>query len=131
MISNGTGIAPFLGMISQNRQNIPCYLYCGFRERSSYVLYEDLLEQSRTKGKIQDIHLALSREGDKQYVYDLIKNDGDWLAGVLNRGGVLMICGSLAMQKDVMDVLENICQAKNGNSISYYQSRNQIRTDCY
>lgn len=131
MISNGTGIAPFLGMISQNISNIPCYLYCGFREHSSYILYEPLLEESKSKGKLQNIYLALSREGEKQYVYNLINNDADWLAGVLNRGGVLMICGSLAMQKDVMGVLENICRDKNGKSISYYQSRNQIRTDCY
>ena len=131
MISNGTGIAPFLGMISQNKNHIPCYLYCGFREHSSYILYEELLEDCKAKGKIQDVHLALSREGNKQYVYDMINNDGDWLAGVLNRGGVIMICGSLAMQKDVMDVLESICRNKNGNSISFYQSRNQVRTDCY
>jgi sulfite reductase (NADPH) flavoprotein alpha-component len=90
-----------------------------------------MLEDCKAKGKIQDVHLALSRDGNKQYVYDLINADGDWLAAVLNRGGVLMICGSLAMQKDVMDALENICRDKNGNSISYYQSRNQIRTDCY
>jgi sulfite reductase (NADPH) flavoprotein alpha-component len=131
MISNGTGIAPFLGMISQNQSKIPCYLYGGFRERSSYEMYETLLEESRAAGKIQHIQLAFSREGNKQYVSDLIKKDADWLADVLSRGGVIMICGSLTMQKDVMDQLENICQAKMGVSISLYQSLGQIRSDCY
>ncbi len=130
MISNGTGIAPFLGMISQN-SNIPCYLYCGFRDHSSYILYEGLLEDCKAKGKIQTIQLALSREVNKQYVYDLVNRDGVWLAQLLDRGGVIMICGSLAMQKDVMDALETICQTENGTSISFYQSRNQVRTDCY
>ena len=94
-------------------------------------MYEKQLEESRLAGKLQNIQVAFSREGTKQYVCDLISNDGQWLAGVLIRGGVLMICGSLAMQKDVMDLLENICQAKSGTSTSFYQSRNQIRTDCY
>lgn len=131
MISNGTGIAPFLGMIDQNESKIPCYLYCGFRERSSYEMYETLLEESKSAGKLQNIHLALSREGNKQYVCDLINKEGDWLADVLSRGGVIMICGSLTMQKDVIDQLENICQAKKGISVSFYQSLEQIRTDCY
>ncbi len=131
MISNGTGIAPFLGMISQNKNNIPCYLYCGFRERSSYEKYETFLDSSQTQGKVQYIQLALSREGNKQYVYDLVNRDGSWLAQLLGRGGVIMICGSLAMQKDVMEALENICQTENATSVSYYQSRDQIRTDCY
>lgn len=130
MISNGTGIAPFLGMISQN-SNIPCYLYCGFRDHSSYILYEGLLEDCKAKGKIQTIQLALSREGNKQYVYDLVNRDGIWLAQLLDRGGVIMICGSLTMQKDVMNALETICQTENATSISSYQSRNQVRTDCY
>jgi sulfite reductase (NADPH) flavoprotein alpha-component len=131
MISNGTGIAPFLGMIDQNQGKIPCYLYCGFRERSSYEMYETFLDSSQAEGKLQYIQLALSREGNKQYVYDLINRDADWLADVLSRGGVIMICGSLTMQKDVMDQLENICQAKRGVGISLYQSLGQIRTDCY
>ncbi|RZA03756.1 MAG: FAD-binding oxidoreductase [Sphingobacteriaceae bacterium] len=131
MISNGTGIAPFLGMIDQNQGKIPCYLYCGFRERSSYEKYETFLDSSQTQGKVQYIQLALSREGNKQYVYDLVNRDGSWLAQLLGRGGVIMICGSLAMQKDVMEALENICQTENATSVSFYQSRNQIRTDCY
>lgn len=131
MISNGTGIAPFLGMIDQNQGKIPCYLYCGFRERSSYEKYETFLDSSQAEGKVQYIQLALSREGNKQYVYDLINKDADWLADVLSRGGVIMICGSLAMQKDVMAQLDNICQDKKDTSISLYQSLGQIRTDCY
>jgi sulfite reductase (NADPH) flavoprotein alpha-component len=131
MISNGTGIAPFLGMIDQNEGKVPCYLYCGFRERVSYEMYETFLDSSQAEGKLQYIQLALSREGNKQYVYDLINKDCDWLVDVLSRGGVIMICGSLTMQKDVMNQLENICQVKKGISISLYQSLGQILTDCY
>ncbi len=40
MISNGTGIAPFLGMIKENKKKVPIQLYCGFRTQSSFNLYE-------------------------------------------------------------------------------------------
>lgn len=131
MIANGTGIAPFLGMINQNTKNVICYLYCGFREQASYTAYQDLLLESKATGRLRRHTIAFSREGKKQYVSDLIKNDATFVADVLERGGVLMICGSLAMQKDVLELLETICGEKTEKTLSYYRSRDQIRTDCY
>jgi sulfite reductase (NADPH) flavoprotein alpha-component len=131
MISNGTGIAPFLGMISQNTKDTRCHLYCGFRERSSYVRYQPFLEQHQSLGKVVSLCVAFSRENEKQYVSDLVKRDADLITEVLMKRGVVMICGSLAMQKDVMALLETICHLKTGNSISHFQSHNQILTDCY
>jgi sulfite reductase (NADPH) flavoprotein alpha-component len=131
MIANGTGIAPFLGMINQNTKNVICYLYCGFRGQASYTAYQDLLLESKATGRLRRHNIAFSREGKKQYVSDLIKNDATFVADVLERGGVLMICGSLAMQKDVLELLETICSEKTEKTLSYYRSRDQIRTDCY
>lgn len=131
MIANGTGIAPFLGMISQNRQQIPCHLYCGFRQHESFDMYRDLLEESRSAHQLTGLHVAYSREGNKQYVSDLLSRDADVVANALVRKGVIMICGSLAMQKDVIDLLDTICQTKLGNPVSVYQAHSQIRTDCY
>jgi len=131
MISNGTGIAPFLGMISQNSKHTPCHLYCGFRERSSYERYQPFLEEHRSLNKVINICPAFSRAEEKQYVSDLIKRDADLIADVLSRSGVVMICGSLAMQRDMMELLETICQLKTGQSITHFQSHDQILTDCY
>ncbi|MGM9512255.1 PepSY domain-containing protein [Larkinella sp. GY13] len=131
MIANGTGIAPFLGMISQNKQKTPCYLYGGFRQRASFDLYRDFLEENRSAQNLTNLHLAYSREGDKQYVSDLISRDADFIGNVLVTNGVIMICGSLAMQKDVIALLETICQTKTGKSVSFYQSHSQILMDCY
>jgi len=131
MISNGTGIAPFLGMISQNQRNVPCHLYCGFRESASVNGYQAVLDEGKASGKLMHLNIALSREGQKQYVSDLIARDADFMANILSAKGTIMICGSLAMQKDVMDVLDGICEAKTGKGISFYQSHNQILTDCY
>lgn len=132
MISNGTGIAPFLGMINENTRQIPCHLYCGFRERRSYERYETFLEDHRSKNRVQRLCAAFSREAlQKQYVSDLIRRDAELIVDVLMRAGVVMICGSLAMQKDVMELLEEICQQKAGKSVVDFQSQNQILTDCY
>jgi len=131
MISNGTGIAPFLGMISQNVKGIPCHLYCGFRENSSYERYVSFLTEQQIAKKVNTVHVAISREGNRQYVSDLLSMDTDLVVAMFLSHGVLMICGSLAMQKDVMELLEVICMQQTGKSVSYYQSRGQILTDCY
>ncbi|SFC23067.1 PepSY domain-containing protein [Spirosoma endophyticum] len=131
MIANGTGIAPFLGMISQNKQQIPCHLYCGFRQSTSFDVYRDFLQESQSAQKLTNLHIAYSREGEKQYVTDLLTYDADFITNTLMMKGILMICGSLAMQKDVIDLLETICQTKLGQSVSHYQSHSQILMDCY
>jgi sulfite reductase (NADPH) flavoprotein alpha-component len=131
MIANGTGIAPFLGMISQNKQKTPCHLYGGFRQRASFELYRDFLEESQSAQKLTNLQVAYSREGEKQYVSNLIARDADFIGNVLTGNGVLMICGSLSMQKDVIELLETICQTKTGKTVSFYQSHGQILMDCY
>ncbi|MFD2571573.1 PepSY domain-containing protein [Spirosoma soli] len=131
MIANGTGIAPFLGMISQNKQQVACHLYCGFRQSSSFNMYRNFLEESQATQKLTQLHVAYSREGDKQYVSNLIARDSDFIANTLATQGVLMLCGSLSMQKDVLDLLETICQTKLNKSVSFFQSHGQILMDCY
>ncbi|WP_462267145.1 PepSY domain-containing protein [Mucilaginibacter sp.] len=131
MISNGTGIAPFLGMISQNSRKTSYHLYCGFRTRSAFAIYQPLLDAGMHDRRLDQLHLALSREDEKQYVSHLITRDAEVMARVLTTGGVIMLCGSLSMQKDVIDALNHICRANNGKEVSYYQSRGQILMDCY
>ncbi|WP_069658737.1 PepSY domain-containing protein [Arcticibacter eurypsychrophilus] len=131
MISNGTGIAPFLGMISANTGKISCHLYCGFRDKVSFERYQRFLDSNKAAGQVLSINVAISREGQREYVYNLIEKDADRIAAILGKGGVMMICGSLSMQKDVMELLETICQTRTNKSLSFYQSHDQIRTDCY
>lgn len=131
MISNGTGIAPFLGMISQNIQKVNCHLYCGFRENASFGMYKSFLEENMASQKLSKLQVAFSRENEKQYVSDLLMRDADSVAQSLQKGGVIMLCGSLSMQKDVLALLENICPNRTGKSVSFYQSHGQILMDCY
>lgn len=131
MISNGTGIAPFLGMIDENKKGTSCTLYCGFRTQSSFALYEGYLTTQKQANRLTDYHLALSRESDKQYVNHLLERDAEFFQSTLRNGGVIMICGSLAMQKDVLLTIEKICKKNNGADVESYQHNGQILTDCY
>ncbi|TXK33296.1 FAD-binding oxidoreductase [Pontibacter qinzhouensis] len=131
LISNGTGIAPFLGMIDENKQKTPVRLYCGFRESASVRIYSQFLEEQQKAGKLSELKVALSREGKKQYVCDLLQEDEQAMAQALEQGGVLMLCGSLAMQKDVLQLLDSACQKYLPHDISFYQSRSQVLMDCY
>lgn len=131
MIANGTGIAPFLGMIGSNDKKTPYHLYCGFRGAASFALYEEAMKNDLMNGKLTGLHVAYSREGEKQYVKDLLARDQQLIADVLKTNGTIMICGSLAMQKNVIELLEEICLSKHIESVSFYQSRQQILMDCY
>ena len=75
--------------------------------------------------------MAYSRQGEKQYVKDLVLRDANLMAETLKNGGVIMICGSLAMEQMVVANLEAICLERKMETIGYYQSRNQLLTDCY
>ncbi|WP_295119633.1 NADPH cytochrome P450 oxidoreductase family protein [uncultured Chitinophaga sp.] len=131
MIANGTGISPFLGMIAQNKGKIETHLYCGFRGADSFSLYESQVNQFKENGILSGLHVAYSREGNKQYVKDLLERDAAFIADSLANEAVLMLCGSLAMQKDVMEFLDALCKEKHGKSISHYESHGQVLLDCY
>lgn len=131
-ISNGTGIAPFLGMIAQNKQKTATHLYCGFRmETETVVGYKKFATAMIEKQQLESFHLALSREAEHFYVMDLIKRDADFFINLLKQGGVIMICGSLAMQKDVESVLDALCITGKTETIAAYKNNGQVLTDCY
>ncbi|OOV16643.1 PepSY domain-containing protein [Flavobacterium sp. LM4] len=132
LISNGTGIAPFLGMIEQNRKKTETHLYCGFRMETETVLgYKKFSDEMTQKQKLAGFHLALSREAEHIYVMDLIKRDASFFVNLLQQGGVIMICGSLAMQNDVEVILNELCLERNIKNLYDYKKNGQLLTDCY
>ncbi|KVV13145.1 PepSY domain-containing protein [Flavobacterium sp. TAB 87] len=132
LISNGTGIAPFLGMIAQNTKKAEIHLYSGFRQKTnSTAHYDNFTSKMIQKKRMKHFHVAYSREENQHYVMDLIKRDEDFFANLLRDGGTLMICGALKMQFDVENVLDAICLEKNNTALSEYKGNGQILTDCY
>lgn len=132
LISNGTGIAPFLGMLAQNKKKTEIHLYSGFRQKTEITAhYEEFASEMMQKQQLKRFEIAYSREENHHYVMDLIQIDADFFANLLKEDGIIMICGALAMQFDVEKVLNTICIAKNNTTLAEYKAKGQILTDCY
>lgn len=126
MIATGTGIAPFLGMLEKTPK-IPIDLYFGVHNKDSLKIYEAVLNEKN----LNNIQYAFSRAStEKVYVQNLIQKDIDTIITDLEKGTVLMLCGAIAMQNSVFQILEEMLQ-KEGKSLSYYEKRKQILVDCY
>lgn len=131
-ISNGTGIGPFLGMITEENQiKKPTYLYWGGRNQNSYELYQSFVDRSVDNQQLTAHKIAFSREGNKMYVSDLIRIEGEHIATQLREGAVIYICGSLQMQQDVISELTEICRRTGKKPFQYYQQKGQVKMDCY
>ncbi|MEM6348125.1 MAG: PepSY domain-containing protein [Bacteroidota bacterium] len=132
LIANGTGIAPFLGMMQEHTARTPIYLYWGGRNAQSYELYRLQLEKALAQGQLTDLNLAYSRqESTHRFVQDILMDQQDEIAQRLKEGGVFMICGSLAMQDAVLSLLEEISLSYHGKDLSYFLNKGQILMDCY
>ncbi|NJB70898.1 sulfite reductase (NADPH) flavoprotein alpha-component [Saonia flava] len=132
LIATGTGIGPFLGMISSNTAKRKLRLYWGGRTPESFCLYQSHINKAISKKQLEHFIPAYSRsQPNKVYVQHLIKRDGNKIAEVLRKGGCVMICGSINMQGEVMNELKNICSTYLNKDLSYYQNRGQIKMDCY
>ena len=131
LIANGTGIAPFLGMIQQ-KTKATIYLYWGTRTKTSEELYKSHILEAIQKKTLQEYHVAFSKEEiPYNYVQDLIIRDEKNIAKVLASGGSIMICGSITMRNDIFMHLEKICNKNNLASFETYKNKGQILTDCY
>ncbi|UMB59924.1 PepSY domain-containing protein [Lutibacter sp. A80] len=132
LIATGTGIGPYLGMIGENTKKSNLELYWGGRTETSFNLYKNELKAHQKSGKLQSLHLAYSQEKNtKIYVQNLLKSDAKKVAEILKNNGIIMICGSVAMQKDVTQTLDDICQQYLKKPLSYYQNKGAILMDCY
>lgn len=130
MVSNGTGIAPFLGMLREAGERQQIRLYWGGRTLGSLELYNDVLEAAKANGHCQ-YEFAFSKEGERQYVQDLLSKDGSEVARELEAGALVMICGSVQMQKGVLKVLNEITGKYMDRPLFYYEEKGQIKMDCY
>ncbi len=132
MIANGTGIAPFLGMIDENSKKIETHLYCGFRHNNDTTKsYAEFAEKQIERNHLSKFNIAFSREENSEYVMDLVKKDANLFVETLQNGGTIMICGALAMQHDVEKVFEMICQEHLNKSFDEFKTNGQLLTDCY
>lgn len=132
LIANGTGIAPYLGMLQNNTQRIETHLFWGGRTLASYELYKGIIDDCLRKGKLTQEHLAFSRETSvKVYVQDLVQQQIKEVVKILDSKGFVFICGSVNMQKEVLEVLKKGCELYSGKTLLYYQKKGRVKMDCY
>lgn len=132
LIGNGTGIAPFLGLIHSNSKKIPIHLFIGYRKETALVSeFKAKARDYISFGYLSQFHLALSREGNSCYVTHLVAKEANTIATSLQNGGTVMICGSIAMQNDVLEELKKICEVRTKHNFDFYLKKGQILTDCY
>ncbi len=124
LIANGTGIAPFLGMLNDNQTNT--HLFFGLKTNESLNLYKPHLKNIEK----QHMHIAYSQENN-EYVQDLIAKKEDLIASTLKNKGTIMICGSVAMMNGVLSVLEKITLQQLNRPLHTFKKAKQIKTDCY
>ena len=132
LIATGTGIAPFLGMMTDNANKKERVLYWGAKNEASFALYENHISAALERGVLSKFFPVYSRLGkEKIYVQHVIASNHLAFSNALKNGTVLMICGSISMQKEVIAALQVICETYQLKSLSYYQQRGQIKMDCY
>lgn len=132
MIATGTGVTPLLGMLQSKKTENSTYLYWGIKTPKTEELYQNLLNPLKAKKVITEFRLAYSQTGErKEYVQDLITKDQLLVTGLLKRGGIIMICGSISMQTEVTKLLNKQCLESNLKPLSYYENRGQLKMDCY
>ncbi|GGG39152.1 NADPH flavoprotein [Dokdonia pacifica] len=130
-IANGTGIAPFLGMIEENTKQIPMHIFWGGRTEESFAMYEKFMRRALSRKRIKSYKNAYSREGNQQYVQDVLATKRALIAEVLTTGGAIMICGSLAMQYQVLELLEQVSNEELKRPLIYFEKNQQLFMDCY
>lgn len=130
MVANGTGLAPFIGMLQEHR-NSRVRLTWGGRSQDSFEAYRTYLNGSLQELPDKDVQLALSQENGRTYVQALLAQQQEEVALALTEGCVFLLCGSLRMQQGVLDVLESICQDKLQRPLGHFEDKGQLLMDCY
>ncbi|NRB58693.1 MAG: PepSY domain-containing protein [Winogradskyella sp.] len=131
MIANGTGIAPFLGMISGNI-GIKKHLFWGGRTKASSELYSEYIKKALAEDHLTSFHAAYSQEEKhKVYVQDLILKNKSIFVNALKNEGVIMICGAIAMQNRVLEILGEFTIKELKAPLSVLENNEQIKVDCY
>lgn len=118
MIGSGAGIAPhigFLDYLAQQSNPVESYLFFGERHKDKDFLYQSQLENYQQQGTLTQLFTAFSRDqAVKFYVQDAIREQGELIWQLIQKGAYFYICGSKSMSKAVDEVLLEIAE-KIGN----------------
>jgi sulfite reductase (NADPH) flavoprotein alpha-component len=134
MCGPGTGVAPFRAFL-HDRQATKApgrnWLFFGHQRRACDFFYEDELQAMKDSGFLTNLTLAWSRDGEKIYVQDRIRERGGELWSWLERGAHFYVCGDAKrMAKDVERALIDVVAEHGGRSaedaIAYIASLRRV-----
>ena len=122
MIGPGTGLAPFMGFITDRAGDMAkseysgrvfgdMHLYFGCRHPEEDYIYQQELEDFKEEGVITSLRVAFSRaQAEKVYVQHLVLKDGEVLGRLIcEQKAHVYICGDgQRMARDVQDALVKI-----------------------
>ena len=120
MCGPGTGIAPFRAFL-QDRQAAKApgrnWLFFGHQRRACDFFYEEELQAMKDSGFLTNLTLAWSRDGEKIYVQDRMRERGSELWSWLERGAHFYVCGDAKrMARDVERAMVDIVSEHGGRS---------------
>ncbi|MGR3812122.1 PepSY domain-containing protein [Jiulongibacter sp. NS-SX5] len=119
MISNGTGLAPFLGMKTDAD-----WVFWGSQYQKDADLFSQVLEFDSASS-------IYSREGNSGYVQDLLLANKDKVTTELKNGASIMVCGSLTMLKGVKEALNQILDEGSLPNYEDLRQEGRVLVDCY
>jgi len=115
LIGNGTGLAGLRAHWRARMDQLHGGIWLMFGERTSAhdAFLDDELRAALASGALTRLDRAFSRDpGDGRYVQNLILQNTDELAAWVDRGAVLLVCGSLeGMSQGVHAALETVLGA--------------------
>jgi sulfite reductase alpha subunit-like flavoprotein len=109
-ISAGTGFAPMraflwdrLAMQQAGVELGEVALFNGIRSRRLDYIYREEVEEFVAQGVLDHVHVAASREqpGRREYVQDLIRQEGGLVWRLVGAGACVYVCGSRPMRDAV------------------------------
>ena len=130
MVANGTGVAPFVGFIWNNKHKRPMHLYWGGRRPDSDFLYDNSLSTCVADHRLTTRVNAFSRSADHVYVQDRIAADPENIRQLVASGAQFLICGSKDMANAVANAIDEIL-APLGDSIDHLRAQGRYLEDVY
>ena len=133
LFSNGTGIAPLLGMAYENHERKPVDLYWGAKYPESFNLFRDVVNELIDDERLNEIHTAYSKseKESKKYVQDLIIENKSEIINNITNQTCIMICGSVDMGNEVMKNLNDILIESGKIGLAHYIDNDQVKVDTY
>ena len=129
LIANGTGIAPFLGMIQENKK-ARIHLFWGGKTKKSLELYNKYIISALENKTLTSFYIAYSQD-QQTYIQKTLQSETVLVSNTLRRNGAILVCGSLSMQFGVEKVIAKIASQELNLTIEELKNNKQIRTDCY